>query len=167
MHQHEVNDANGGPMGKTQRVTPLRNMTEVVQCVNATGSRFFDRDAMRFFNSKLSDEVYPTKFGTFFVTSERDKRLYGTGAWGGKRRYTVRFVAARPVLTRRRGHTYTQKRGELIDVMNDDFGAFTTLDSARHYARKEQARLSVILIKDRPVLFDLQEDATVTQVITS
>jgi hypothetical protein len=141
----------------SKRVTPLHNITEVVQCVSATGSHFFDRDTMRFFNSKLSDGVYPTKFGTFFITSERDKGLYGTGAWDGKRRYTVRFVAARNVFSRRWSHTYTQKRGELVDVMTDDFGAFATLDSARRFARKEQTRLSALLIKDKPILFDLDE----------
>jgi len=112
---------------------------------------------MRYFNSKLADDTYATKFGTFFITSERDKGLYDTGAWGGKRRYTVRFVAARNVYAHRWSHTYVQKRGELVNVMDDDFGAFATLDSARRYARKEQKRLSALLIKDKPVLFDLKE----------
>lgn len=141
------------------RVTQLRSITEVVQCVSATGSHFFDPGTMRFFNSRLADDVYPTKFGTFFITSERDKPFLGNpGAWGGKRRYTVRFVAARRVMASRHGHTYAQKRGELVDVMADDFGAFASLDAARRYARKEQARVSALLIKDKPVLFNLTRE---------
>ena len=143
------------------RVTTLRTITEVVQCVSATGSHFFTRDTMKFFNSRLANDVYPTKFGTFFVTSERDNPfLDNPGAWEGQRRYTVRFVAARRVLTCRWGHTYAQKRGELVDVMRDDFGAFASLDTARRYARKEQARVSALLVKNNPVLFNLTEEST-------
>lgn len=47
---------------------------------------FFDKDALRFFNSRISDRVYPTfgHKGTYFVTSERNDD-YG-------RFYTVRVA---------------------------------------------------------------------------
>jgi len=148
-------------MTRTRNMTtPPRNETEVIQCVQLTGSHFFDRDTMRYFNSRLHDPVYPAKFGTFFVTSEKDRPMtysdgtYSRGAWDGARRYTVRFVAARPVRSLYHGHVYTHKRGELVNVMPDNFGAFASLDSARRYASKERHRLSALLIKDRPVLFD-------------
>ena len=139
---------------------PPRNETEVIQCVQFTGSHFFDKDTMRGFQSRLHDPVYPAKFGTFFITSEKDRPMtysdgtYSRGAWDGHRRYTVRFVAARKTFARYHGHVYTYQRGQLIDTMPDDFGAFTTLDSARRYAAKERDRLNGLLIKDNPVLFD-------------
>jgi hypothetical protein len=142
------------------KLDPPRNETEVVQCVQVTGSHFFDKDTMRAFGSRLHDPVYPAKFGTFFVTSEKDRAMtysdgtHSRGAWDGRRRYTVRFVAARPVLSRYRGHVYANTRGQIVNVMPDDFGAFGTLDSARQYASKERHRLNGLLIKDKPVLFD-------------
>lgn len=142
------------------KTTPPRNETEVIQCVQATGSHFFDRDTMRTFNSRLHDPVYPAKFGTFFITSEKDRPMtysdgtYSRGAWNGQRRYTVRFVAARRTFARYDGHVYTYTRGQLIDTMPDDFGAFATLDKARRHAARERDRLNGLLIKDKPVLFD-------------
>lgn len=151
-----------------RRITPLRNITEVIQAVEATGSHFFNRDTMRYFNSRLCDDVYPTKFGTFFITSEKDRPFtysdgtHTRGAWGGQRRYTVRFAAARRTFARGHGHRYSYTRGQLIDVMPDDFGAFGTLDKARRHARKERARLSALLIKDSPELFDTTPQETAT-----
>ena len=149
------------------RLTPPRNETEVVQCVQATGSHFFDRDTMRSFGSRLHDPVYPAKFGTFFITSEQDRPMwysdgtYSRGAWNGARRYTVRFVAARTVYSRYYAHTYTNRRGNIVSIMPDDFGAFSSLDKARQYASREQHRLNTLLIKDKPVLFDsTPEDKT-------
>ena len=147
-------------MTRRTKLTPPRNETEVIQCVQATGSHFFDRDTTRAFNSRLHDPVYPAKFGTFFVTSEKDRPMtysdgtYSRGAWNGRRRYTVRFVAARKVRSLYHGHVYTHTRGQLVDVMPDNFGAFDSLDKARRYASKERHRLNALLIKDDPVLFD-------------
>lgn len=146
------------------RVTPLRNMTEVVQCVNNQGSHFFDSGTMRAFGSRLHDPVYVTKFGTFIVTSEKDKGVYISsgwvpGAWDGQRRYTVRFVACRRVFQERHGRVYPSGRGEFVTTSADDFGRFGSLDSARRFARREQERLSGLLIKDNPVLFPEQVPA--------
>lgn len=147
-------------MTRRTKLTPPRNLTEVVQCVQATGSHFFDTDTMRAFGSRLHDPVYPAKFGTFFITSEKDKPFtysdgtHTRGAWDGARRYTVRFVAARKTYSRSRGYVYSYSRGELIDTMPDNFGAFATLDKARRHAARERTRLSGLLIKDKPELFD-------------
>lgn len=136
-----------------------RNLIEVIQCVQATGSHFFDKDAMRSFGSRLADDVYPTKFGTFFITSEKDRPFTYSdghttrGAWDGQRRYTVRFVACRTVRHERHHYVYTASRGQLVDTMPDNFGAFGTLNKARKFARESQARLNGLLIKDRPILF--------------
>jgi hypothetical protein len=79
---------------------------------------------------------------------------YSRGAWDGRRRYTVRFVAARTVSSRYHNRVYANKRGDIVSVMPDDFGAFGTLDKARRYASRERHRLNALLIKDNPVLFD-------------
>jgi hypothetical protein len=138
-------------------------MTEVVQCVKATGSHFFDTDTMRAFGSRLHDPVYVTKFGSFIVTSEKDKPYHGSfgyspGAWGGQRRYTVRFVACRTIREHAHGYDYRTKRGGIADTSADAFGRFGSLDSARRFAKREQKRLAGLLIKDNPVLFDLSKE---------
>lgn len=50
------------------------------------GHFFFERDTMRFFQTRLGSTLYG---GRYFVTSERDD-TYGLPAWDGQRRYTVR-----------------------------------------------------------------------------
>ena len=147
---------------KFNPVTPLRNITEVIQATRYRGSHFFDPDTMRYFQSRLSDPVYVTKFGTFIITSERDRPFYYEGrthaAYGGMRRYTVRFVACRKIRHQSWGeHIYTARRGEFADVFPDQFGQFATLNAARKAAREEQARLSALRIGDNPVLFDTRQ----------
>ena len=147
---------------KFNPVTPLRNLTEVVQAVQFRGSHFFDPDTMRYFQSRLSDPVYVTKFGTFIITSERDRPFYYEGrkhaAYAGRRRYTVRFVACRKIRhISWSDHVYTADRGEFADVFPDQFGQFATLNGARKAARAEQARLSALLIRDNPILFDTRQ----------
>jgi hypothetical protein len=126
---------------------PILSMTQVRQAMQNTGSHFFDRDTMRSFQSRTYDDVYPTWCGTYFITSEKDRPwAHGMGAWESKRRYTVRFVCARPCgdLQSRKGHEpylYMEDRGDLINTSDDPFGRFATLNAARTFARKEQARL--------------------------
>ena len=147
---------------KFNPVTPLRNITEVIQATRYRGSHFFDPDTMRYFQSRLSDPVYVTKFGTFIITSEKDRPFYYEGrthaAYGGMRRYTVRFVACRKIRHQSWGeHIYTARRGEFADVFPDQFGQFATLNAARKAASAEQARLSALRIGDNPVLFDTRQ----------
>jgi hypothetical protein len=151
-------------MRKFNPTTPLRNMTEVIQAVQFRGSHFFDRDTMRAFNSRLADDVYVTKFGTFIITSEKDRPFTysdgrpSPGAWNHNRRYTVRFVACRKIRhISWADHVYTADRGEFADVFPDDFGAFGSLKAARKAAHEEKKRLDALLIKDNPVLFDTRQ----------
>ena len=39
--------------------------------VSASGSRWFDRDSMRFFKTRIEDQVYQGPGGIYFVTSEK------------------------------------------------------------------------------------------------
>jgi hypothetical protein len=56
----------------------------------AIGGHWFDPDTMRFFGTRVHEQVYGDGF---FVTSERDG--YGPhNAWGGARRFTVRRAGA-------------------------------------------------------------------------
>ena len=58
----------------------------------ALGHYFFDADTLRFFGSRISEDVYG---GRYFVTSERDRPVSSRfpAAWNGERRYTVREAA--------------------------------------------------------------------------
>lgn len=72
-------------------------LSDVKDRVKARGSHFFDADTMRSFGSRISGNVYPTDFGTYIVTSERDKGVmtsYGFAQAEGwaTRNYTIRFV---------------------------------------------------------------------------
>lgn len=54
-----------------------------IKAVNkAKGMHFFDKDAMRFFNSRVQGDVFSTPHGAVFVTSERfddnSARMYTT-----------------------------------------------------------------------------------------
>jgi len=61
----------------------FENITEVKLAHKAQGGHFFDRQAMRFFNSKVESKVVS---GRYFVTSER----YDTDS---PKLFTVREVA--------------------------------------------------------------------------
>jgi hypothetical protein len=123
---------------------PLLTMTQVRQAMQARGSHFFDRDTMRGFSSRVSETVYPTAAGTYFVTSERDRGCYISsgwieGAWNGQRRYTIRFCAARAGTHDSHGHTWPHERGELVSITDDDFGAYRSRSDAHAAARRLQA----------------------------
>lgn len=79
----------GAKKGFIMRDHRLNSLGQIISAHNASGGHFFDKDSMRFFNSRVSEMVYPTfgDFGTLFVTSERDSgSSYGHHA----RFYTVR-----------------------------------------------------------------------------
>jgi hypothetical protein len=68
------------------------SMAEVRWANQKLGHHWFDADTLRFFASRVHDDLYG---GRYFVTSECDKGFGTLGsAWGGKRRYTVRMVNA-------------------------------------------------------------------------
>lgn len=67
------------------RTGKMLYLSDVLDRVNSTGSKFFTPGTMRYWHSRVSDNVYPTDFGTFIVTSERPD-------WNRPRCYTIRFV---------------------------------------------------------------------------
>lgn len=74
-------------MSSTEERT-YRGMWEVRQANSQLGHYFFDAGTLRFFRSRVHDDLYG---GRYFVTSERDEGFGVLGAaWGGERRYTVR-----------------------------------------------------------------------------
>lgn len=118
---------------------PFSTLSEIKTAMINTGSHFWDKDAMRFFNSRASGNVYPTPFGTFFVTSERQD--YTTA-----RRYTVRFIAATEVQT-----VYTSPDGteypmahdrlDLVDTSADAFQRFASASGAHNAAANLRAEM--------------------------
>ena len=74
--------------------TTERTFTSIEHVMAANrnlGHYFFERDTMRFFQTRIGSTLYG---GRYFVTSERDSD-YATSvrheaAWDGQRRYTVR-----------------------------------------------------------------------------
>jgi hypothetical protein len=61
------------------------SMTNVKYENRCIGQHFFSPSTMRWFNSRIGSTIYG---GRFFITSEQDSY----GAWGGKRRYTIRVI---------------------------------------------------------------------------
>lgn len=120
----------------------LTTALAVRQAVTAAGSHFFSKDTMRWFGSRMSEQVYPADGGTYFVTSERDKPVWISsgmvpGAWDGQRRYTVRFVAAGDITVAHPRHgKVTYSRGEFIDTSEDAFGKFGSRSGAHDAARR-------------------------------
>jgi hypothetical protein len=125
---------------------PIRSSTEVVQAVSATGSHFFSKNTMRSFRSRLSSRVYPTAEGCYFVTSEQDHGVcissgWVPGAYDGKRRYTIRFVAAKDItVTHPRYGKSTYQRGELMDTADDAFSKYGSASGAHDAAKRMQAQ---------------------------
>lgn len=79
------------------RTGKMLYLDDVIERVKSRGSHFFDKDTMHSFGSRISSNVFPTDFGTYIVTSERDRGVwtsYGFSQAEGwdKRRYTIRFV---------------------------------------------------------------------------
>ena len=66
---------------------------DVVKKAEETGSYFFSKESMSWFNSRLHHKVYQ---GRYFITSERDSSGI---AWDGRRRYTLRAVTPEGAMT--------------------------------------------------------------------
>jgi len=76
----------GSKVETTQRT--FDDIAHVKAANRNLGHYFFERDTMRFFQTRIGSTLYG---GRYFVTSERDE-AYGSisAAWDGQRRYTVR-----------------------------------------------------------------------------
>src|SRR3990167_10424128 len=65
----------------------IETVQDLARVSQEKGSHFFDRDAMRYFQSRVSDRLYPAPDGTVvFVTSER----FESGKRRDPRRWSVR-----------------------------------------------------------------------------
>lgn len=86
------------------------SMTQIMQANIRSGGHFFDRATMRFFNSRISADVYG---GHYFVTSERFSQA------PYRRRYTIRFVA---------------DNGDVTTI--GQFQAYSCLSTAKRHAQR-------------------------------
>lgn len=92
--------------------------------VTSSGSHFFDRDAMRFFRSRVHGGMTGMIGGRFFITSEQ---LVTSDGHEHPRAYSVRWV-------------YKWEGSKVLQV--DRFtDRFTTLDQARRFAHKAHSVL--------------------------
>lgn len=62
-----------------------RSIDDIKARNRQAGFSFFGEDEKRFFNSIVSDTIYPVRYGAYFVTSEKS-------GYDGVRGYTVRFA---------------------------------------------------------------------------
>ena len=69
------------------------NMAEIKRANKDAGQYFFEPDTLRFFGSRISEQVYGDGY---FVTSEQGRSGFGSlgHAWNGQRLYTVRRAMA-------------------------------------------------------------------------
>lgn len=65
----------------------FQSITEIKQACRARGGHWFDPDTMRFFGSRVHTPVYPTPWGAYFVTSEKESD-------GAGRFYSVRSACS-------------------------------------------------------------------------
>lgn len=111
-------------------------MHEVRSHARASGSHWFDPDTMRGFGSRIPDAARIGPDGrAYFISSEQDRRYDGsTGAWDGRRRYTLR--AYNPAT----GIVDDAERlpGDRYDP--DAFGRYATLQTASAALRRLLAR---------------------------
>ena len=70
----------------TTQANKLHNLHQIKYAASTGKSpHWFDRDTLRFFNSRISERVYPVPGGAYFVTSEKYSRYDNS-----PRLYTVR-----------------------------------------------------------------------------
>jgi len=74
-------------MNTTTTAPHFESVAEIMRADKAAGFFFFAPSAMRFFECRVSRQLFG---GRFFVTSEQE----GGTVWGGARRYTVREATA-------------------------------------------------------------------------
>ena len=78
-------------MATTNDLCKLHTLEQVKRVAYSAGSHWFDRSNLRYFSSRISENVYPIPGGALFVSSEKFKGLY---ADDGERLYTVRSCSA-------------------------------------------------------------------------
>ena len=72
------------PDGKVCKISSPSGVYDLKECAKICGSHYFDPDTMRFFKSRVGNEVYADgKGGAYFVTSE--KGPYGPRAFSVRR----------------------------------------------------------------------------------
>lgn len=79
MEQVLDNDGNVLTLGRWDSLTNVRYENR------CKGGHWFDAATLRYFGSRIGSRVYA---GRFFISSEQDSY----GAWGGRRRYTIRII---------------------------------------------------------------------------
>lgn len=97
-------------------------LLSIQEIKSAHTGHWFDRSTLAFFSSRISQRVYPSDRGTYFVSSE--------AMWPDPRRYSVRL--ARPILN---------ASGEVIDCDISTVGEFQEY-ADRSTAHAEAARLA-------------------------
>ncbi len=72
---------------------PINSKREAILRNRAAGFYFFERDTMRFFNSRISESFYTceARRTSYFVSSERNTRFTFSGRVY-QRKYTVRAI---------------------------------------------------------------------------
>lgn len=78
-------------MATANTLRKLHSLDQIKRAAHGAGSHWFDREALRYFNSRISENVYPVPGGALFVSSERFRGLYEPD---GNRLYTVRSCSA-------------------------------------------------------------------------
>ena len=89
---------------------PFRSVAEIKRVNSDTGKFFFESSTMRFFKSRISNEIFG---GRIFVTSEKGPN--------GTRAYTIRIA---------------DDSGAPINTSKHGFQAFSTLAQAKSAARR-------------------------------
>ena len=99
-----------------------QNIDEIKKRNLETGRYFFSEGAMRFFNSRVSGELFGED-GSVFITSERNDGMYEPPA---DRRYSVRQI---------------QPDGDIETI--GEFQQFSTLAEAKSFAKKYALEISL------------------------
>ena len=139
---------NETPVESTPKHRPYAHIfsaEDLIETANALGSYFFSVDTMRWFNSRVSNEVRvaeslerrqimeghpetePVRIEVLFITSERAVR----SAWDGKRRYTLRKATVLP----HKGERADEGDFIFFDTLGE-FGQFETLKQAKTALRQ-------------------------------
>jgi hypothetical protein len=75
-----------GRVGKNCHITPSASIHDVKECARICKTPFFDRDTMRFFNSRIGSRAYYDGHGgAYFTTSEQGPN--------GIRAYSIRHYS--------------------------------------------------------------------------
>jgi hypothetical protein len=72
---------------QTTTTLELHTLDQIKRAAERAGSHWFDRSTLRYFNSRISEHVYPVPNGALFVSSEK---FTGYREPDGERLYTVR-----------------------------------------------------------------------------